>query len=124
MQEQDKQRKKITKLCYGITAGIFLVLLLWGILGSITGNELGYSLLSFYLIMPLTSLVIGIIIGIKNGYLKWLYPFVFGIFSLLVPRIIFGSWNSFDAIELFFSFIPALVGVGIGTLIGKIRKEK
>lgn len=115
--------KKLSIISYGITACIFLVIALWGMFGSITGNEMGYCILNFYLIMPITSLIIGIIMGIKGTYLKWLYPILFGICGFIIPCLVFG-FGSFDMIAVFFSFIPALLGVFIGFIIGKVRGRK
>lgn len=107
-------------ICYGSTICIFLIIALWGMFGSIDGDALGYSILNFYLIMPLTSMINGLILGIKNIYLKWMFPVLFGILGFLIPRFVFGSW---DGIALIFSFIPALLGVSAGTLISKVRKK-
>ncbi len=80
------------------------------------GDEMGFSVLNFYIIMPLVSFITALIVGIKDAYMKWVYPVVFGVYGLFIPVLIF---NSFDFIALFFSFIPALAGVGIGWLINK-----
>ncbi|MDR3120980.1 MAG: hypothetical protein LBU58_06565 [Clostridiales bacterium] len=114
--------KRHSIICYGITICIFVIIALWGmgIFGSITGDEMGYSILSFYLIMPLTSITVGLIMGIKGLYWKWPYPVLVGILGFIIPRFVFGVS---EIITLFSSFIPALLGVSIGTLIRKVRKK-
>ncbi|MFP3154016.1 hypothetical protein LQZ18_06195 [Lachnospiraceae bacterium ZAX-1] len=112
--------RKQTIICYGITLCIFVAIFLWGRFGSITGDELGYSLLGFYIIMPLTSLIIGLVMGIKCIYLKWFYPVVFGILGFFIPVFVFEAWT---AISLFFSLIPAFLGVLVGWIIYKVRKK-
>lgn len=68
-----RQNKKVTIIGFGITILISLIILLWGLFGNIMGNELGYGLLSFYIIMPLTAFITALILGLKNAYLKILY---------------------------------------------------
>lgn len=114
--------KKLSFVCYGITLCIFLAIFLWGILGLKSGDEMGYCFLNFYLIMPLTSLIMGIILGIKNAYLNFLYPIVFGGFGFVIPGLVFRS--SWDLFASFFSLLPALLGLLIGLLIWKIRTRK
>lgn len=113
--------KRLSLICYGITLVVFLVIYLWGALGSITGDEMGYSILSFYLIMPFTSFVMSLIMGMKNVYMKWLFPVIFGILGFAIPLMVFGS---FDWISLFFSFIPAMSGMGVGVLVQRLRLRK
>jgi hypothetical protein len=124
--------KKFTIICYGITFAVFLAILLWGFFGSITGNELGFSLLNFYLLMPVTSFVMALILGIivppikpcasRRSFqrMKWLYPVIFGACGFAIPSVIFGST---DLICLFFSFVPALIGLGIGQLVSRLRSK-
>jgi len=123
--------KKLSVIGYGITAFIFLMLTLWlmGVFGSYTGDEIGVWFLSMYITMPITSLVIGIILGVKGTFLKWLYPFVFGIYAVLLPDLVSFRFNSsfnfyFKVSTLFIVFIPALLGVFAGALINKFRARK
>ncbi|MCL1798873.1 MAG: hypothetical protein FWG23_03950 [Eggerthellaceae bacterium] len=112
------KRKKLSLICFGITAGIFLVIALWGASSLIVGNEMGYSITAFYFIMPITSLAVGIFLGNGDGFLMWLYPFVFGACGLLIPCLVFG-FATLSSFALFFSFVPALIGVALGALVRK-----
>jgi EamA domain-containing membrane protein RarD len=111
--------KRRSIICCGSTALVFLLVALWGVFALNPGDALGYSLLNFYLIMPVTSLVAGAFMGALKTRLKWIYPVVFGALGVLVPCAVFGSlWS---VISLFFAFIPALAGVLVGSVILKIR---
>lgn len=117
-----KQNKKIAIISFILTTLIFLTILLWGIFGNITGNEMGYVVLNFYLIMPITSFVVALILGLKDAYFKKIYTIVFGIFGFFIPILVFE--NSLGAGALFFSFIPAVLGLVIGILINRYRSNK
>lgn len=125
------ENKKLTCKGYGITAFVFLVLTLWlmGVFGSYTGDELGVWLLCLYIIMPITSLVVGILLGNKGTFMKWFYPIIVGVYGVFIPYFTSVRFNSsakfyFEVVELFFAFIPALLGVFIGILIRKVRAGK
>jgi uncharacterized membrane protein YeaQ/YmgE (transglycosylase-associated protein family) len=78
------------------------------------GDEMGYCILDFYIIMPLTTLIISIIMTAKRAYLFWLYPIVFGILGILIPYLVFGT---FDIISIFFAFVPALIGRAVVSFV-------
>lgn len=105
--------KKISITCYGVSALIFLVVGVRGIFLS-AGNEMGYSVLNFYIIMPLTTLIASLFISMKKGYLFWFYPVFVGILGIIIPFVVF---STFDWIHLFFALIPALIGLIIGLII-------
>ncbi|NLY81550.1 MAG: hypothetical protein GX078_02055 [Clostridiales bacterium] len=117
-----ESNKKVSIISYGVSLIIFLIIAIWGKFFLKGGDEMGYALMNFYLIMPLVSLVFGIILGSKDAYLKWAYPIVFGILGIIIPSFIF--IGSLDWISVFFSLIPALLGLAIGILINKSRNKK
>ncbi len=112
--------KRLSVICYCVTFFIFLAIFLWGMLGLTSGDEMGFSVLNFYLIMPGISFVAALLLGIKDAYMKWLYPIFAGIPGFIIPFLIFGSTNM---VSLFFSFIPSVIGLGIGLLVWKIRSS-
>ena len=109
--------KKISIICYGVSALIFLAIGLWGVFLP-AGDEMGYVLIGFYIIMPLTALIASLIISIKKGYMYWFYPVFVGLLSIIIPFVVF---STFDEIDLFFSFFPALIGLIIGLIGNKIK---
>lgn len=109
--------KVISIICYGISVFIFLAIDLCGIFLH-PGNEMGYCVLFFYMIMPFTSLIVSLIISMKRGYLFWFYPIFVGLCGLVIPFLVFGTFNVAD---LFFAFFPALVGLAIGLIIRFIK---
>ena len=100
---------------------VALIIWLWGIFFLQSGDEMGYSLLNFYLFLPLTALICSIIIGKRQTRAKWLIPLLFGVIGGLLP---FAVFHSFDMIFLLFAFIPSVIGLLTGILIQKIQKRK
>ncbi|MDR3120979.1 MAG: hypothetical protein LBU58_06560 [Clostridiales bacterium] len=118
-EESMNTAKKHSVICYGITICIFVILTLRG--ASITGwNSLGFGVLSFYFIMPLTSITGGLIMGIRDLPLQWPYPVFTGILYSTSLYFLYGEWSG---VVLLFSFIPALLGVSIGTLIRTVKSR-
>lgn len=105
--------KIISIVCYGISVLIFLVI---GLVRKFlpAGDEMGYAVLNFYIVMPLTTLIASIIISKKNGFLFWFYPVFVGLLGIIIP---FVAFSTFDWIGLFFALIPALIGLIIGLVI-------
>jgi len=105
--------KKISIICYGISALIFLVIGIWGVFLP-AGDEMGYCLLNFYIVMPLTALIVSLIINMEKGYLFWFYPVFVGILGIIIPFVVF---STFEMQSLFIAFFPALIGLIVGWFI-------
>jgi len=111
--------KKISIICYGASVLIFFAIGLLGVFLS-AGNEMGYFLLYFYILTPVTALISSLIISIKKGYLFWFYPVFVGLLAIIIPFLL---TNTFDMLTLFFAFFPALVGLILGLII-RVKTEK
>ena len=110
MKNLDLSKIIISIFCYSISILISLIIFLLG-KHLKPGDEMGYTFLCFYIIMPLTAIITSFIISKKRGYLFWLYPISFGFLGLIISYKIFGT---FDFIGLFFAFISALIGLTFG----------
>jgi len=108
--------KKISIICY---CGSILIFLAIGLLGVFL-PESSYFLTCFYTVMPLTILITSFIISIKKGYLYWFYPVFVGFLGILIPFLL---TNTFYMLDLFFAFVPALIGLIIGLIIRFIIKK-
>lgn len=82
---------------------------------------MGFSVLSFYLIMPVASLVAALLLGVKNAHMKRAYPVFAGILGFIIPSLVFGGINWVSAL---FSFVPSVIGLGIGALFRYITDNK
>jgi hypothetical protein len=111
--------KRISIICYGVSALIFFVIGLEGVFLS-PGDEMGYCVFNFYIVMPLTTIIVSCIISMKKGYLFWFYPIFVGILGIIIPFLVF---STFDRIDLYFAFFPALIGLIIGLIIRHKTKK-
>ena len=90
-------------------------------------RDRGYALLAFYLVLPVTTLVISVFIGRDESWSgsRWLMMLFFGVMYMLGPFATFSMANSlaFDHRNLpqLTDMLPGIlcsaVGIGIGALI-------
>lgn len=74
---------------------------------------MGYAILTFYLAMPLFSLVSCIFVGNGGGKLKWVAPVVYAVLAWTLPIAVVGTT------EVLFLQIPFVAGL-VGVLIGHV----
>lgn len=96
-------------------------------------DAMGYSLVYLWILMPVTTFVVSLLIG-KNDYMgewKWISVIAFGIMYMLSEYATFSAANmaAFDKVNIpELGMIPAgamisLIGMGIGMIIRKSRKK-
>lgn len=125
-----KSQKRFSKLIQVITYVLiwtFMIGLFW--IGSDPGDAMGYALLTFYIILPVTSLIISFLIGKDQGWTraKWLMTVFFGFMYMLADYVTFelGNMMAFDKFNLpdfkalLIGMILSAMGMGIGHLLRK-----
>lgn len=96
-------------------------------------DAMGYSLVYLWILLPVTTFVVALLIG-KNDYMgewKWLSVIAFGIMYMLSEYATFGAANMAAFAEVNIpelGMIPAgamisLIGMGVGMIIRKSRKK-
>ncbi|GHV41705.1 hypothetical protein FACS189490_09120 [Clostridia bacterium] len=105
-----RNQKALT--CYAITFLIYAAITVWGKWGGITGNEMGYVFISFFVVIPILTFANGFALGGGSSALKWAYP-VFAGLSIAIHAIVF---SRFPTQYLLFSSLPAILGLlgGVG----------
>lgn len=120
--------------------GLVLYTLVWfGIViyfwCKVSGTEaFGYTLIAFYFALPLASLAVAVFYGAGEERIKYLIPVICGAFEVLGGFFTFqfanmianGRWNTWNTPDLvmgLYALVPALVGLGIGSLIRLVRKR-
>lgn len=98
-------------------------------LGGESQDTIGYTLTTFYLVLPITTLVISVFIGKDEswGNYKWLMPLFFGFMYMLAAYCTFSLANmvSFDKFNMpeIEDVLPGLIFSAIGLVTGfAIRK--
>lgn len=124
-----KIRRKIRrdKITVGVIVAFLVVavmIVLQGKFFLVPGDEMGYSLLNFYICLPLTALICSIIAGIQETKIKWGIPALFGLTGWLLPWIVF---ETTDVIFVMFALVPACIGLVIGIIckfVLKVHKRR
>lgn len=112
----------------------FALIVFWCFTSS--SDAMGYSVLFLWLVLPVSTLVISILLGKASafGAFTWLLPLSFGFMHLLAEYATFSLANmiaiDFSRINppawdyFLFGAVVALIGVGLGTLARRIKKRK
>lgn len=100
---------------------ISALLMIWGVVFQRVEDEIGYSLVAFYLIMSLLSIICSAVWASGRSKTKFFAPIIFGAMGFMLPFTVF---QSFDVICLFFAFIPSLIGLLIGLCVYSFNKDK
>lgn len=130
-----KSKKKLSKLIL-----ILSYLVIWAIAMIVfwcftSGSDsMGYSLMFLWFILPITTFVVSLLIGINDhfGKMKWCFVLGFGVMHMLAEYATFGLANSIAVgnkntpePSLFFAgMIISAIGMGIGCLVYLKRRKK
>lgn len=97
------------------------------------GDAMGYSLMFLWIILPVSTLVVSIIIGARNlwGKYKFIAPAVLGIMYMLGEYGTFSMANNVSAHKvnvpsfemILYGAIISLIGIGIGYVAGRRSKN-
>lgn len=128
VESKNKLTKIILTAAYlGIWA--FSLIVFWFFISG--SDATGYSLMFLWILLPITTFVISLMIGKNNYRGKWFSSFVFGIMYMLAEYATFQAANmaasgKFNMPKL--EMIPvgaviSLFGLGIGSIIGYFRKK-
>ena len=126
--------------------GILVFLVVWAALlawfwvaesAKVQNMELIYSFGAFFVLLPASALVSGVVCGRGEGRVRFAFPILAGILEILLDFLTFHlinvaankKWNTWDALNwdqsaFLFSFIPALVGFLAGMIYKRVREEK
>ncbi|WP_333649730.1 helix-turn-helix domain-containing protein [Lacrimispora sp.] len=129
-----KSKQKLSRLVL-----IIAYLVIWAlsiVVFWLGGNQdaMGYSLVIFYFVLPISTLIISVFIGKGDGWtnVKWLMLLFFGIMNTLAPyftfslcnMIAFKKFNMPDAAGFLSGIICAAIGMAIGSMIKAAAKKK
>ena len=110
------------KLLAGAVVLVVAVSLLWGLVLMQPGDEMAYSLLVFYGLLPLCGAVVSGILSAKTKTLRVLSPFLFAILNTVIPMIVFNGEPEWIMTAV--ALIASGIGTVIGLLVSYIRKKR
>jgi transcriptional regulator with XRE-family HTH domain len=129
-----KSRQKLSKLILVITYLVIWVLSI--VVFWLGGNQdaMGYSLVVFYFVLPISILIISVFIGKGDGWtnVKWLMLLFFGIMNMLAPyftfslsnMIAFDKFNMPDTTGFLSGIICAAIGIAVGSIVKAVAERK
>ena len=100
-------KKSIIKY-FVINVDVFAVITLWGIIAM--GDELNYTILSLYIIIPLTTMICSFLAYDGNLFNIVVYVVLITIFGYLIPGIVFNSW-ALSLLKFTYTLFPAISGM-------------
>ena len=124
---------KLALIASYLVIWIAAIVVFWGLAITYAEGAMGYSLMFFWVVLPVTTLVVSFLIG-RNDYWgrgKWAFSIGFGVMYMLAEyatfsmanNLAFGKVNMPEA-----SMVPAgaaisLVGMALGYLVFIIRRK-
>lgn len=104
---------------------VWAALFCWFWLGSVSGNEMIYSLGAFYVLLPASALVVSVMYGAGNSRIRHTIPIILGGLEMLLGFLTFnlanvlanGKWNDWNELDwslCLFSLVPSMLGIAIG----------
>ena len=125
-------KNKLTKIILTVSyLGIwaFSLIVFWLFISG--SDAIGYSLMFLWILLPITTFVISLLIGKNNYRGKWFFSVIFGIMYMLAEYATFQAANmaAFDKFNMpTLEMIPvgaaiSLFGLGVGSLIDYFHKK-
>ncbi len=102
--------------CFFAAIAEFLLFLLWG-LNMQPGDEMGFTLITVYAAIPITSFVLCTILANKNLIPAVILAILMVLIEIFFPFILFGTFEITLCLAL--SLIPCLAGLVIGYFFRK-----
>ncbi|MDE5992225.1 MAG: helix-turn-helix domain-containing protein [Oscillospiraceae bacterium] len=125
---KDKLTKIILTAVYlGIWA--FSLIVFWFFISG--SDAMGYSLMFLWILLPITTFVISLVIGKNNYRGKWIFAVIFGIMYMLAEYATFQAANmaasdkfNMPSLEMIsVGTVISLLGMGIGSLTNHFLKR-
>lgn len=135
VKSQTRKNRIITIGIY-LVAWVLLIVLFWLGKGALQGDPIGYSLLAFYIILPVVTIVTAFFIGKDRmwGHSKWFMLIFYGIMYMLaeyatfsLSNMLFNEYSHFNVPEfgmIFAGAAMAALGIVIGILAGNASAKK
>ena len=115
-----------------LASWLFSLFVFWCLIGP--ADALGYAILFFYGLMPLTILGTSLAVGLLRPYgkMSWLFVPAAAVLAMLLPwltfslanTLTFGNLNPLDPVSFVFGAVVSAVGFAIGTGVRALRARR
>lgn len=122
-----KNRKRLNPIISYLIVWLVMVVIFW-VGGSL--DPLGFSIVSFYIVLPITTLIISFLVGKDKGRsnMKWLLTTFFGVMYMLANYTTFNLANMMWFRKFNYPdwdmILPGLIISAIGMAVGFIYSRK
>ena len=135
VKSQNRKSRIITIGVY-LVAWVLLIVLFWLGKEFLQGDPMGYSLLAFYIVLPVVTIVTAFFIGKDRlwGPSKWFMLIFYGVMYMLaeyatfsLSNMLFNEYSHFNSPEfgmIFAGAAMAALGIFIGILAGNASAKK
>lgn len=114
------EKKKLFKSaefgCFIVAIAEFILFLLWG-LNLPAGDEMGFSLITVYAVIPLTALILCTVLAAKKSKTSFAIALLMILIEIFLPFFIFGTFEI--GLSLCLSAIPCAAGLAFGYFLSK-----
>lgn len=127
-----KPSAKIVTPAVLLVAWLFSLFVFWCLIGP--ADALGYAILFFYGLMPLTILGTSLAVGLLRPYgkMSWLFVPAAAVLAMLLPwltfslanTLTFGNLNPLDPVSFVFGAVVSAVGFAIGKGVRALRARR
>ena len=104
----------------GITALEFIAFLIWGKMMN-PGDEMGFFIITTYILFPLTTLILSAYLGFKNPVMNLLFSLIMFAAQNFMPFILTSTFEV--GLICLLTFVPAAIGAGVGIASKKFIKS-
>jgi uncharacterized membrane protein YeaQ/YmgE (transglycosylase-associated protein family) len=91
-------------------------------------DKMVYSIISFYIVLPLTALLSSALIDIRKKEMMLITAIIIGIVNNFVPYFVFSTKNCYvfkiEWVIILFGFLMSLIGFEIGQKIRAFKESK
>ena len=112
-------KKLIFWMCMGMSLLTYTIIY-YGSFRISNNNLFGFSVLSFYVIIPVVSFICALLLQALNTPLKYAYPFLCALFSIAI-LVMTKRWGLLKDVCML-CVLPPFVGMIIGKVIVLLRR--
>lgn len=113
--------KNKTLVVYSLILIVTLIIIVGDKMLPSSGDKIGYTIWSYYIILPILILIGGFILGTIKSYKKYFFVLYAGLMYLIASLIVS---QATDVSIVLFGMIPSALGICVSSLVARIAMNK